>query len=270
MYPVGCSKNKRERHTLVTRSGTTSVPQKKVLENIPTVATSKPSWYRHLEPLGTKELRLSSLAASSWRAGATGEIRPCVCLGVVGTRLGAPWGQGLCIVPLGTAGRSTAGPPPSPAQRAVTAHHWSPCLLFSHRYAFSTQYPGPRATWANQSPYSAAQHPSTAPSGPTTKSMFPSSTDKLAGLVSFPPPDPPCVFSPFPGSHIGLLPAPHSYPLFVPERPRPHPVTLLFSSPGLSSTGFWGEPAIPRTPEPTRSHPGLSPPCSPPGLTTVD
>lgn len=82
MYPVGCSKNKRERHALVTRSGTMSAAQEKVLENIPMVATNKPSWYRHLGPLGTKELCL-------W-AGAIGETRPCVCLGVAGTRLGAP------------------------------------------------------------------------------------------------------------------------------------------------------------------------------------
>lgn len=46
-----------------------------------------------------------------------------------------------------------------------------------------------------------------------------------------------------------------------------HPVTFLFYSPSLSSTGFWGEPAILRTPEPTRSHPGLSPPCLPHRLT---
>lgn len=137
MYPVGCSKNKRERQALVTRSGTTSAPQKKVLENIPTVATSKSSWYRHLEPLGTKEFRLSLLAASSWKAGAIGETCPCVCLGVAGTRLGAPWGQRLCIVPLGTAGRGTAEPPPSPVQRAVAAHPASP---------FPTNMPSPFST----------------------------------------------------------------------------------------------------------------------------
>lgn len=55
MYPVGCrAEKKRKRHALVTRSGPTSVPQKKVLENIPTVATSKRSWYRHRATLRTK------------------------------------------------------------------------------------------------------------------------------------------------------------------------------------------------------------------------
>lgn len=79
--------------------------------------------------------------------------------------------------------------------------------------------------------------------------MFPSSTDKPAGLVSLPPPNPPCVFSPFPGSHIGLLPAPHSHPLFIPESlcPPCHFPLLLAKSQLNRLLGRACDPPDPRT-----------------------
>lgn len=54
MYPVGCRKKKKKKTRIGYKIRHNIHSQKKVLENIPTVATSKPSWYRHLAVLGTK------------------------------------------------------------------------------------------------------------------------------------------------------------------------------------------------------------------------
>lgn len=132
MYPVGCSKKKKKKKTRIGYKIRHNIhSQKKVLENIPTVATSKPSWYRHLAVLGTKGTWSFLGGSSSWRGGATAETRP-LFRDAVGTRLRVPSGKGLCVVPLGISRaqhRQSLGPPalavskppPSPAQKSLIA-----------------------------------------------------------------------------------------------------------------------------------------------------
>lgn len=154
-----------------------------------------------------------------------------------------------------------AEPPPSPAQKAVIARHCSPCLIFPHRYAFSTQHPGPCAKLADQPPFALAQHPSMAPRGPTTKRMLPSTAGMppSSGLTSSSRPIL-CLLSLPKLPH--RLPAPHSYPALSQQGRGPTPV--ISPSLQVSARQASGESLRSLGPRnPTRSHPCLSPPCSP-------
>lgn len=185
------------------------------------------------------------------------EPRPCVWRRRVGTRLGS-LREAPRTVLLAAAGPSTGrslSPSIPHSVQAITlpfpesSHSPLTGLLASSLPTgtcspLSTQ--GRVPSQQTRSLYSPTKHPSMAPSGPTTKSTFPSTINRPAGLVLLPPPaTPPSlgISCPFCAPLRGPTDSTKNSACSLSQKGR-GPTPGIFSSPLQVSAqqDFWGEP----------------------------